>query len=282
MSLDTVGVIGAGVTGCGVAQDLACHDFSVFLVDISYDILARAKKDIKNGIRFQRLFSEESPDSGEALDRITFSTSYGILADIFLVIECIDEIWDMKRDLLSLLDGLCRKECIFASSTSAIPISRLAAATKRPAQVIGIHFMNPVPHKALVELIPGVETSGGTIEKACNLLERLGKSYVLVKDSPGFVSNRVLMGSINEAAALLEEGVATAAEIDRIFRGCFEHKMGPLETADLIGLDTVLRTLEVLDGCLPGRHFRPAGILREHVESGRLGRKSGRGFYDYC
>ena len=185
------------------------------------------------------------------------------------------------RALHAELDVVCPPECVFAANTSAIPITRIASATGRPEQVVGIHFMNPVPLVAAVELIPGFHTSPQTVARTRTLLATLGKEVIEVRDSPGFVSNRILMLTVNEAANLVGESVAAVEDVDRVFTACFGHHMGPLATADLIGLDTVLDSIEVLHECFRDGRYRPSVKLRELVDAGLLGRKTGRGFYTY-
>lgn len=283
MSIKVVGVIGAGVMGTGVAQNLALTGHEVILLDVSENILERARQEIRNGLRFQGLFrkSEQPTGSSEALRRIAFATDYELLRSADFVIENVTENWEIKRKVYEQIDNICREHCIFAANTSAIPITRIGSATRRTAQVLGIHFMNPVPLKSVVEVIPGYHTSVETIDTAKSLLANMGKTGIIVKDSPGFVSNRVLMLTINEAIFLLQDGVATAEEVDSIFKSCFGHKMGPLETADLIGLDTILFSIEVLYESFNDSKYRPCPLLKKLVDAGLHGRKSGQGFYHY-
>jgi 3-hydroxybutyryl-CoA dehydrogenase len=283
VSIKVVGVIGAGVMGTGVAQNLALTGHEVILLDVSENILERARQEIRNGLRFQGLFrkSEQPTGSSEALRRIAFATDYELLRSADFVIENVTENWEIKRKVYEQIDNICREHCIFAANTSAIPITRIGSATRRTAQVLGIHFMNPVPLKSVVEVIPGYHTSVETIATAKSLLANMGKTGIIVKDSPGFVSNRVLMLTINEAIFLLQEGVATAEEVDSIFKSCFGHKMGPLETADLIGLDTILFSIEVLYESFNDSKYRPCPLLKKLVDAGLYGRKSGQGFYHY-
>ena len=282
MDVHTVGVIGAGEIGVGVVQNLAQTGHDVVLVDSSEQQLERSKAKLKSNIRFQGFFKRsETPALKETLEKINFTTTLDPLQSIDFVIESVTEKWEIKRDLFQKLDDICPPSTIFASNTSAIPITRLAAVTKRPAQFIGIHFMNPVPLKPTVELIRGQETSDETFKRTEELLARMGKDYVLVGDSPGFVSNRVLMLTINEAICLVHEKVAPAEEIDRLFVSCFGHKMGPLATADLIGLDTILLSLDVLYENFQNAKYTPCPLLRNMVDAGQLGRKSGQGFFNY-
>ncbi len=278
-----IGVVGAGVIGSGVVQDLAQTGHPVILLDVSEEILDQARETIRNSIRFQGLFTKDKKTNnlGEVLKRITFTTDPSILATADFVIENVTEKWDVKKEVYNVIDRICPERTIFGANTSAIPITQIAALTKRPAQVIGIHFMNPVPLKTTVEVIRGFHTSDQTLEQTRRLLAQMGKECIVVKDSPGFVSNRVLMLTINEAIFLLQEQAATAEEIDRIFTSCFGHKMGPLATADLIGLDTVLYSIEVLYESYGDSKYRPCPLLRKIVDAGLYGRKSGQGFYQY-
>ncbi|MEG3973104.1 3-hydroxyacyl-CoA dehydrogenase NAD-binding domain-containing protein [Microcoleus sp. herbarium8] len=283
MNIQTVGVIGAGVMGVGVAQNLAQTGHHAVLLDISDDILERAKQEIKNNLRFQGFFnkSEKADRPDDILDKITFSSNYQFLEKAEFVVENVPEKWDLKKEVYSKIDAICPEKTIFAANTSAISITRIASATKRADRVIGIHFMNPVPMKPMVEMIRGYHTSEQTIETATKLLAKMGKESILVNDSPGFVSNRVLMLTVNEAIFLLEEGVASAEQVDKIFKSCFGHKMGPLETADLIGLDTILFSIEVLYESFNDSKYRPCPLLKKMVDAGLHGRKSGKGFYTY-
>jgi 3-hydroxybutyryl-CoA dehydrogenase len=278
-----IGVVGAGTIGVGVAQTLAQTGHRVVLVDVAGDILDRARRDIGQGLRLAALFDagmrrESHP---EILSRITFTTDYDRLRDAELVVENSTEDWSVKEAVYPVLDRICRAECVLAANTSAVPIGRLAALTTRPDRVIGMHFMNPVPRKPVVEVIKGRDTSEETVRTARSLLDRLGKRAIVVNDRPGFVSSRVLMLTINEAVFVVHENVAPPGDVDDIFVSCFAHKMGPLATADLIGLDTVLRTLDVLTESYSDGKFRPCPLLRQMVGAGLLGRKTGKGFFEY-
>lgn len=283
MKLEVVGVIGAGVMGTGVAQALAQTGHRVILTDVSEEFLARARREVANNLRFQGLFQKGAAraDSAEALARIEFTTDLRPLAAADFVVENVTEKWEVKRQVYAELDPVCPERCVFAANTSAIPITRIAAVTRRAPRVLGIHFMNPVPLKPTVEVIRGYHTSDETIATALALLGQMGKTGIVVKDSPGFVTNRVLMPTINEAVFLVQEGVAPAADIDTIFKSCFGHKMGPLETADLIGLDTILLSLEVLYESFNDSKYRPCPLLKQMVDAGLHGRKTGAGFYQY-
>ena len=283
MNIQVVGVVGAGVMGIGVSQNLAQTGYQVILVDISEAILENAEQEIKKNIRFQTLFNKEkkvgSPD--DILKKITFSTNYKLLDSADFVVENVTEKWDIKKEVYAQLDAICPERTVFAANTSAIPITRIASATKRARNVIGMHFMNPVPMKSMVEVIRGYHTSDATIEIAKSFLAQMGKECIIVNDSPGFVSNRVLMLTINEAIFLLQERVASASDVDKIFKTCFGHKMGPLETADLIGLDTILLSIEVLYESFQDSKYRPCPLLKQMVEAGLYGQKSKQGFYVY-
>jgi len=283
MALKNVGVIGAGVMGSGLAQSLAQTRHRVMLVDVSEKILNQAKQEIRKSVRFGGLFQkgQRPADPDEVLDRIEFTTDYQTLESADFVIENVTEKWEIKRDVYPELDRICPERCIFSANTSAISITKLASLTQRAPQVLGMHFMNPVPMKNMVEVIRGYHTSGHTIEMAQALLAQMGKEGIVVNDSPGFVSNRVLMLTINEAIFVVQDQVAPAVDVDRIFKTCFEHKMGPLETADLIGLDTILLSLEVLYESFNDSKYRPCPLLKKLVDAGLLGRKSGQGFYSY-
>ncbi len=283
MAIQVVGVVGAGVMGTGVAENLAQSGKRVILLDTGEDVLVRARAEILKNIRFQGLFRkvERKESVDQVLERITFSTAYSLLAEADFVIENVPEKWTIKKEVYEHLDRVCPEHCVFAANTSAIPITRLAAATRRAERVVGVHFMNPVPLKPVVEMVRGYHTSEETIRITQELLESMGKTAIIVNDSPGFVSNRVLMLTINEAVFVLQEQVATAEDIDRIFKTCFGHKMGPLETADLIGLDTILHSIEVLYESFNDSKFRPCPLLRKMVDAGLFGRKSGQGFYAY-
>jgi len=294
--VETIGVIGAGVMGVGVAQDIAQHGRQVILIDVDDATLARARQAIRANLRMQGLFRKSrglppSPplpaaaaggeSSAQVLARITFTTDYGQLAAVDFVVENVIEKWPVKEQVYKLLDARCPPACVFAANTSAISITRLGAASGRPDRVVGMHFMNPVPQKAMVEVIRGFHTSEASLARVQELLALLGKEGIVVEDMPGFVTNRVLMLTINEAIFVVQDRVAPHEDVDRIFKTCFGHKMGPLETGDLIGLDTILYSLEVLYESYNDDKYRPCPLLRKMVDAGLHGRKSGRGFYTY-
>lgn len=282
-----IAVVGAGVIGAGVAHALAERGQGVLLLDRDEAALDRARASIRAGARLARLQRRGPVDAspavgaGELLARIHFTTELSGLAAASFVIENVTEDLATKLAVHRELDARCTGECVFAANTSAIPMAKLAAATRRPERLVGLHFMNPVPPSKRVEVVRGAQTSEATLRRVADLLGAMGKDFVVVHDAPGFVINRVLMPAINDAVAVVHAGTAGAADVDRLFQGCLGHAMGPLRTADLIGLDTVLRTLEVLAAELGGARFTPCPLLREMVERGLLGRKSGRGFFLY-
>jgi 3-hydroxybutyryl-CoA dehydrogenase len=292
--LETIGVIGAGVMGSGVAQDLAQHGLRVVLIDVDDERLERARREIRGNLRMQGMLRPHEPPrpagapaapapepTAAVLARIDFTTDYERLAGVDFVIENVVEKWPVKEQVYRRIDVICPAGCVFAANTSAISITRIGGATRRPDRVLGMHFMNPVPLKPVVETIRGFHTSEATLAKAKELLALMGKEGIVVNDMPGFVTNRVLMLTINEAIFLVQDQVAAHEDVDRIFKTCFGHKMGPLETGDLIGLDTILFSLEVLYESYNDDKYRPCPLLRKMVDAGLHGRKSGRGFYTY-
>lgn len=284
MKIETVGVVGAGVMGVGVAQDFAQNGFKVLLMDHSRKALESVRGRIIDGCRFQQFFRKADKELlglDEVLERIELTESMEALREVDYVVENVTEDWNIKKPIYERLDKICRDGVVFAANTSCISITKFGSATGRPDRVVGTHYMNPVPLKKTVEVIRGFHTSDWAIETTVALLRQLGKDSVVVNDSPGFVSNRVLMLTINEAICLVSENVALPSDVDKIFRECFGHKMGPLETADLIGLDTILNSLEVLFETFKDGKFRPCFLLQEMVDAGLLGNKSGKGFYEY-
>ena len=279
-----MGVVGAGVMGTGVAQRLSQYGFRVVLIDLNDQILDAAREKIRSDVRFHAMMSRDKSqahDPQDVLDRIEFSTDYAPFAHAFFVVENVSEKWEAKANVYPRLDEVCPEETVYAVDTSCFSITRVGALTDRPDRVLGIHFMNPVPMKPTAEMIRGHHTSEKSIDIAKTLLADMGMDFILVNDSPGFVSNRVLMLTVNEAVFLLQEHVATADQVDDIFKKCFGHKMGPLETADLIGLDTILHSVEVLYESFNDSKYRPCALLKKMVDAGLLGRKSGQGFYKY-
>jgi 3-hydroxybutyryl-CoA dehydrogenase len=278
-----VGVIGAGVMGTGVAQNLAQTNHDVVLIDISDEVLERGRASIRNALRLHRMLNKQAdmPSIDDMIARINFTTDFDQLHDVDFVIENVVEKWEIKKGVYERMDPICPPHCVYAANTSAISITRIGSLTKRPSQVLGMHFMNPVPMKSTVEVIRAFHTSDETIEIGQLLLAAMGKRGIVVNDMPGFVSNRVLMLTINEAVYLVQDQVASAADVDEIFKSCFGHKMGPLETADLIGLDTILFSIEVLYESYNDSKYRPCPLLKKMVDAGLHGRKNGRGFYNY-
>jgi 3-hydroxybutyryl-CoA dehydrogenase len=280
--LSTVGVVGAGTMGHGIAQVAAQAGFAVCLHDAVPAALERGRQAIASGM--ERLVAKGKLEPAErraAEARVTACAALEELAVADLVIEAVVERFEVKREVLARLDRLCPPPTILASNTSSISITRLAGATARPDRVIGMHFMNPVPVMQLVEVIRGLATSQATYDAVEAASRRLGKTPVEVHDAPGFVSNRVLMPMINEAVFCLHEGVAAPEAIDEVMKLGMNHPMGPLALADLIGLDVCLDILRVLHDGFGDPKYRPCPLLMKMVDAGRLGRKSGRGFYAY-
>lgn len=277
-----VGVVGAGVMGRDIAETLATHGHPVVLIDLSPDILKAAGASIRASLRGKALTGQGGPGFiARTLDRIAFTTEFDALGNVDFVIENVSENIEAKRSAFARLDNSCRPDTVVAANTSTHPITELARLMRRPDRVVGIHFMNPATTKPLVEVIAGAQSSPDAMRDALDLLAGIGKTGVLVKDTPGFVSNRVLMLTINEAIQVVEAGTASADDVDRIFVGCFGHEMGPLATADLIGLDTIQLSLESLRDHFGNSKFEPAALLKDMTRSGRLGRKTAQGFFCY-
>ncbi|MBK70345.1 MAG: 3-hydroxybutyryl-CoA dehydrogenase [Euryarchaeota archaeon] len=282
MEIEKVAVLGAGQMGAGIAQVSACAGYDVVMIDISEEFLERGMRTISSSL--EKLVSKgrmSEKDSSSAMSRISSSTDRASASEADLVVEAIPEIPDLKFSTFSELDSICKKEAILASNTSSISINEIASHTSRPERVIGMHFMNPVPIMKLIEIINGSETDPEVTAAVLEASERMGKTPLECNDSPGFVSNRILCPMINEAILTLQEGVAEPKAIDGIMKLGMNHPIGPLALADLIGLDTVLHIMGVLHEGLGDDKYAPAPLLVEMVESGRLGRKSGSGFYDY-
>ncbi|HXR70588.1 MAG TPA: 3-hydroxyacyl-CoA dehydrogenase NAD-binding domain-containing protein [Actinocrinis sp.] len=279
--IGVIGVIGAGVMGVGVAQNLAQCGHEVILVDTQESILDEARAAIARNCRLSRLTGGPALDPDEVLARISTAVGVEAVAKAEFVIENVTENWQIKREVHEALDAVCDPAAVIIVNTSAIPITKVGSVGRHPERVVGVHFMNPVPAKPVVELIPGFHTTPDVVERTRELLAGIGKRAVDVKDSSGFVSNRVLMLTVNEAAYLVHEGVATAEAVDEVFRGCFGHPMGPLETADLIGVDTILYSVEVLYEHYADSKYRPCPLLKQMTDAGLHGRKTGRGFYNY-
>jgi 3-hydroxybutyryl-CoA dehydrogenase len=282
MDIRTVGVVGAGTMGNGIAQVLAASGFDVKMRDVGQAQLDRGMGSIQKSLsRFVEKGKISQEDSEAAIGRISTTTEVSELAGCDLVVEAIFENFDAKAEVFRELDKLLRPEAILASNTSSIDITRLAAVTGRPDRFIGMHFFNPVPLMQLVEIIRGLATGDETYHTIRDLAERLGKTPVEVRDYPGFVSNRVLMPMINEAVFALYEGVATKEDIDTVMKLGMNHPMGPLTLADFIGLDVCLDILTVLHDGFKDPKYRPCPLLVKMVQAGRLGRKTGEGFYKY-
>ncbi|MEO6787068.1 MAG: 3-hydroxyacyl-CoA dehydrogenase NAD-binding domain-containing protein [Chthoniobacteraceae bacterium] len=283
MKFSTVGVVGAGNIGTGVVTDLVIHGLNAIVADISDAALRRAQSDVLKNIRFAPMFSKSLPrvTPEDAMRRMTFTRDLKDLAGCEIIIENVPERWEIKHPIYEQLDALMPAGVCFGANTSCLSITRIAAVTHRPAQVIGLHVMNPVHLKSTVEVIRGFHTSDDTVAKLQALFDQLRKQAIIVEDSPGFVSNRISHVFMNEAAFVLQDQVSTAEKIDQIFKQCFGHKMGPLETADLIGLDTVVNSLDVLYESFHDPKYRCCPLLRKLVQAGHLGRKTGRGFHTY-
>jgi len=283
MTAKVIAVVGAGVMGSDVALDFASHNYTVILCDLTDEILENARGNIKRSYSFVKMMKKDffSSPLDEIMSKINFVTGYDQFAQADLVIENITEDFEAKKKLYAELQNVCRENVVFGVNTSCIPISKIGELMPDPQNVIGTHLMNPVPLKPFVEIIKGRHTSDQTIDKTKALFKSLNKTCIIVNDCAGFVSNRILMVTINESIRLIQDGIAEPKDVDMICKLGFSHKMGPLATADLIGLDTILDSLMVLYEHYDNPKYEPCPLLRKMVDEGMLGKKSGRGFFEY-
>jgi 3-hydroxybutyryl-CoA dehydrogenase len=282
MKIKTVGVVGAGTMGNGIAQVCAAAGLKVILQDISEVQVQKGINTIVNSL--DRMIKKENinaADKNQTLSNIETATSLEELSKVDIVIEAATENESLKLHIFKQLDELCKPETLLASNTSSISLTRIAGVTQRAEQVIGMHFMNPVPVMTLIEIIRAMQTSNAVYQQVYDLSKAIGKVPVEAKDSPGFIANRILMPMLNEAIFTLYEGIASAEAIDECMKLGMAHPMGPLALADLIGLDTCLSVIKVLHDSFGDSKYRPCSLLQQMVDAGYLGRKSGRGFYKY-
>lgn len=283
--VEAVGVVGAGTMGSGVTLNLVQKGFQIVIADISQEKLKKSRDSIYQNLRLQKLYCNSKlypvDNIEELMNNILFTTDYHEFRDVTYIIENVPENLQIKKEVYARLEKVCGPETIFIANTSSISIGCIASYTHRPEKVMGVHFMNPVVLKDYVEGIQGPDTSMECICKTEELLLKMGKKLLLVKDSPGFVSNRISHLYMNEAIYIVQQQIASVETVDEIFKRCFGHAMGPLETADLIGLDVVMDTLNILYEAFKDKKFLCCPLLATMVEEGRLGRKSGCGFYQY-
>ncbi|MEM9823312.1 MAG: 3-hydroxyacyl-CoA dehydrogenase family protein [Bacteroidota bacterium] len=283
--VQSVGIIGAGIMGQGIAHLCAKFDYPVVLIDINEATLVEAKSKIKNIHRFDLMLQKQQKSplglNEEVKSKIQYSTQLDALRNASIIIENVPEKIEIKRSVYRELAQFIGPATIIGANTSATPITQLGAEVKHPENVIGLHFSNPVNLLSTVEMVRGYFHDEAVLNRATEFISSLGMKTIIVNDSPGFISNRVMLMYINEAIFCVQEDVANAVAVDRIFKECLSHTMGPLETCDLIGLDTILYSLEVLYENFMDSKYRPAPLLRQMVDAGQLGRKSGKGFYQY-
>ncbi|MEL0638669.1 3-hydroxyacyl-CoA dehydrogenase family protein [Marinomonas sp. TI.3.20] len=283
MNNNSITILGAGVMGSGVAELFATHCYQVEIIDKSKIQLQKSKDRIMSNLKYNFLTQGEfkKVDSNKIIGNIKFTDKLENVKKSNWIIENITEKWSEKEKLYSYLNNECSENCIIGVNTSAISITKISSLMNNPSRIVGMHFMNPVPRMPLIEVVKGYHTNEHTLQSVRELLQSLNKKMVTVEDSAGFVTNRAMMIFINEAIFMLQEKISSVEDIDILFRQCFGHKMGPLQTADLIGLDTILYSLEVIYNELNDSKYRPCWLLKKMVNAGLLGEKSKKGFYTY-